>query len=105
MTKFNNLQELSQDQYFIDQIKIEIQKIVTNREIRPMPKPGFKYRRTGIDRMIENGRFNREYFTGNILAIWAKSSLLNAEERTIIQYICAVCARNTAKFYETPVTE
>ena len=104
-TKFNSLSEVFKDDYFRDQLRSEIKKIITNRELRPLPPPGHRYRRTGIDRMMESGHMTFDYFIENIEDIYAKKSKMNTEERQIIEHVCGVCGQRTIIAYQTPVTK
>ena len=88
------------DPVFRENVMLQIAKIQTSHDIRPQAKPGFHYVRNEIDRMIEADHLEHQYFCDHIELIWRKQSLLNSNERHVINAVCSISLRATAEHYK-----
>jgi len=105
MKRPETLSDIINDQYFIEQVYFQVNKIITQRKLRPIPKPGYHYIRNIIDVFDETDRLFPEYFLDHIEDIWTKKSNLPANDRGLITLVCNVCVRATIAHYtklETP---
>ena len=99
MRRFNSISEIVKDTYFIKKVVENIIELREKRGKRPLPKPGYRYKRDWYDRMISEGHFNSFYFINNIEKIWLKKSSLSSETRHIIQFVCDKSFQQTLEFY------
>lgn len=86
--RFKNVQEVLADPYFIGFVSDGIDELRRTRRKRPVPKPGFRYKRDWYDRMNNEGHLEKHYFIDNIESIWEKRSPLSSEVRNVIRYVC-----------------
>ena len=77
-----------EDTYFIQFVKEEITALRLQRNARPEPKPGFKYKRDWYDRMTDEGVLNADFFIQEIELIVIKKSTLCSLYRDIIYNVC-----------------
>lgn len=99
MTTKVNTSEIIKDPYFIEFVKDGISELRKNRNERPEPKQGFRYKRDWYDRMTQYSIFNTDYFIQNIESIWLKKSSLSSEIRHVIQYVCDKALDKTIELY------
>ena len=97
--KFESIQELINDPYFVKSVTNSISEFRSQRHNLKEPEPGFRYKRIWYDRMTEQGQLSCNYFLSNIESIWAKKSTLPSEVRNVIQYVCDKAAKETALEY------
>lgn len=86
--KFETAKELIEDDVFRKNLNKIINKISLDRNTRPLPKPGYHYKRDGIDEIMEQNNLTVDYFSNNIESIWNKQSKLSSRQRTIISSVC-----------------
>lgn len=84
--------ELLQSEHFKTLVRQEFNSLCKKRNDRPKPGKGLKYKRDWYDRMKDKGMLNVQFFLDNILDIWLKASILNSEQRQVIQYVCDIAA-------------
>ena len=77
-----------EDSYFIQYVKEEITALRIQRNERPEPKKGFKYKRDWYDRMTDEGVLNADFFLQEIEPIVIKKSNLCSLYRDIIYNVC-----------------
>lgn len=82
------IREIVNNRQFQESIAKNIQGVRNVRLIRPIPKPGYYYKRDSWDRLISEKKFTVNFFLTAIPAIWLKQSTLPSEQRRVIQYIC-----------------
>ena len=99
-TRFNTVSDIVSDEVFIKNVESEILKLRFQRNKRPEPKKGFRYKRDWYDQMTDSGNFNLDYFLKNIEGIWLKKSSITSNTRNVIQQICSIAYNNTLAHYE-----
>lgn len=97
--------EMINDEHFIRFMKEQFNKLEELYRSRPEPKPGFKYRRTAVDILDEQGNLEFEFFLNNTLAIWEKRSTLSSNIRALIDHIGVLALFNTIDFYRKEGTD
>jgi hypothetical protein len=99
MPRFNSIEEIIADPYFNQFVKENIDQIIKSRCIRPIPKPGYYYKRDWYDRMTSKYYFNSYFFIENIENIWLKRSALSSEIRHVIRFVCDKSLQQTLLEY------
>ena len=85
---FGSFDDIVSDPYFRQFVADEIEQIETKRKLRPLPKPGYKYRRDWYDKMADKGQITAQFFVDHIVLIWQKRSNLDSETRSIVKHFC-----------------
>lgn len=80
--------ELIKDLRYQNIVCDTISEIWRQRQSRPKPKDGYKYKIDGIDLLNSQGNLNRLYFLNCILDIWNKTSNIPRRERMVIETVC-----------------
>jgi hypothetical protein len=101
---FTKLEDVFEDGYFRNQLLIEIENIQFKRKHRSLLKPGYRYRRDEIDRMIESDHMNFWYFIENLQDLYNKTSKIGSNERQIMMFVSGICIKRTILAYQSPVT-
>lgn len=91
--------EVLSDGRFINHVKKLLADLKKERRNRPLPKPGFKYKRDWYDRMDGKGMLSSQFFLDNIESIWSKQSDLPSIERNIIAFVCNKAFSLTVQHY------
>ena len=97
--KFNSINEIINDPYFIKIVNENVANLVHDRVNRPQPKKGYYYKRDWYDRMAEQSIVNSRFFLANIPGIWVKKSNLSSEIRNVIKYVCDNALNKTLLYY------
>lgn len=86
-TAVDIIDEIINDNDFVDRVKANVSELITKRRSRPIPKDGYRYKRDWYDRMSSAGNLNADFFLKNIKAAWMKKSSLSSEIRNIVVFI------------------
>lgn len=97
--RFNSFEEVIADEVFRDFVKINFEQMMYDRNKRPEPKAGYRYKRDWYDRLFESGNLNYSYLLENIGPIWMKKSSLSSDPRRIIKLVCDRSFRQTLIHY------
>lgn len=97
--RFNSIAEILQDPDFQQFVRKNINELIKNRQNRPEPKPGYRYKRDWYSRMRDAGQLHSDFFLSNIEDIWTKQSTLSSEVRGVITYVCDKALAETIKQY------
>lgn len=73
---------------FLEHVRTNLDILIYERNHRPIPKKGFRYKRDWYDRMSQDGCLSAEYFVKNIIDIWNMKSNLNSQYRYVIAHVC-----------------
>lgn len=92
--KFNTLQEIFDNEKFMELLDNQIDKY---RNVR---KRGVSYKRTAYDKLSELGHFNAAYFIEQFPAIVLKQSSLSSSVRQLIENIMNESIRLTYQHYK-----
>lgn len=84
----SKVSQITTNIHFKRNISDFIRKTLNQRKMRPLPKPGMKYKRSVIDKCIEEKNFHVEYFLDNCMSVWKKESKLSRADRDLILFIC-----------------
>jgi len=91
--------ELVEDPIFKEFVKRVLNDLISRRLHRPLPKPGYRYKRDWYDQMSDDTELNAEFFVMNIEKIMTRKSSLSSIKRRIIQPVCEQAYFLTMKFY------
>ena len=83
----SNFDKIITDEYFIKAVSKNISELIIQRESRPIPKPGYRYKNDWYDRMSKEDKLKPSFFLSHIVAVWIKKSLLSSQERHVIEFI------------------
>jgi len=97
---FGSFDDIVSDPYFRQFVADEIKSIHEKRSLRPLPKPGYKYRRDWYDKMEEKDQISAQFFVDHIVLIWQKKSNLDAETRSIVKHFCDKAFARTLNKYD-----
>jgi len=86
--RYVSIHEVVVNPQFIEAVKSRIEKLKTQRKLRPLPKQGYHYKRDFFDRMMDENQLRSEFFINEFPLILGKKSQLSSERRHIINYIC-----------------
>jgi hypothetical protein len=105
VSRFNSISDIIIDPFFKEFVSKNIDELRKNRINRPLPKPGYYYKRGWYERMTEQGMLNTRYFLENIELIWNKKSSIPSALRQIIKYVCDKSFQETLLRYANESTE
>ena len=78
-------------------VEKELEKISKSRQLRPEPKPGFRYKRNWLDQMKDQDIFKGYYFVANAESVLGDNSNLGSEFRNAIKLVCLQALSNYFK--------
>jgi len=92
--------QLLQTPEYIATVEKLIKDTVKNRESRPQPKPGYRYKRDWYDQMNDDNCLSAKFFIEAIPKIWDRTSSLSSVKRRIIKPICEYAVVLTMNQYK-----
>jgi hypothetical protein len=81
------ISELINSWYFEEGIRRKMRPIIEQKDNRPAPKPGMKYRRTVIDQ-FDDSELNCQAMQREYVLIIHKKSALPKQKRNFIKSVC-----------------
>ena len=98
--EFKTIGDIITDKKFVSLVKVEIDRIKFERDCRPEPAAGCRYKRSWFDRMTEENIFTADFFIANIAKVWLKKSPLCAEYRNVLLSVCTLAYNQMMIYYE-----
>ena len=98
MKEFKTIGDIVTDEIFIKEVATSLRKAKDQRNSRPEPKPGFRYKRDWYDQM-DYQQLTSKYFISQIPDIWLKKSHHTSAFRNIIQFVCDRAFHSTLLIY------
>lgn len=97
--EFQSFDEVIQDPIFIGNVSKFLTEAVNERNKRPEPKKGFKYKRDWVDQMNSENALNSKFILDHIKKVWERRSTLNSAFRKVVEYIGNQALTQTFKDY------
>ena len=95
----NAFERIVSDEIFVLKLNEQIEEIHANRIKRKPAKPGYRYVRDDIDKLMDQNNFNSKYFISQITFIWIKKSTLPSSIRNTINAICSTALNAALEHY------
>ena len=99
MSKFNNISELLEDEYFQKAVDKVLHEMWKKRADRPEAREGYKYPRDWYDRMSEKEQLRSDFMFTNFIPVLSKRSTLPSQQREIISRVYSTAMNNTVDHY------
>lgn len=100
-TEFDDTRRVVDDPIFIRIVTEKVEALKQGRLNRPVPQPGYHYKRNWYDKLADLDGCNAEFFLNNINDIWLKKSNLSSEIRGVILEVCNQAVVRTMQEYHS----
>lgn len=103
LKSFNSIEEVVNDEFFVDRVKHYLGEILKQRHVRKEPPAGYHYKKDGLDMLMNESNANYLYFINNFPDIYAKVSNISSARREVISFVCSNAVRETLDHYDINV--
>jgi len=104
LKSFNSIEEMVKDNYFVDRVKYYLDEILRQRFLREDAPAGYRYKKDGLDLLIQDELATSKYFINNYPNIYNKISSITSARRNVIEFVCGKAVNDTLNNYKINVT-
>ena len=91
--------EILADELFVKFVGEVVDGIKKDRQNRPEPKEGYRYRKDGVDTLQRDGNFNKEFIISSAESVWLRKSSLTSKTRGVVEFVCVTALHKAREAY------